>query len=295
MPRGVKYIYLDTNVWNDLCSKEFSPTELVARLADNGLQIAIGTHSVLELAKTFQSQKPNAHERAKQLFACLSMFLAHRVPCVKENRHLLRDEAKDAAGQILKFSPFYELEEYNLLTKEVEKLSRGVFDERANSFILRKKAKVAKFRQQMKDLLPDNRTAIMEYGNLKLEEFTSKVWPRWARPILRIELSRQFPRSPTSQLGLLSKKLLGSPKYRLSDALVRAHVYVNWQCLRRSSVPRDLLDDCFHVVNASYCDIYATKESAQEDYAPSILRHTAFALYRGSPELDDWLCSLLSN
>jgi hypothetical protein len=49
----------------------------------------------------------------------------------------------------------------------------------------------------------------------------------------------------------------------------------------------------FHVLNATYCDVYATKESGQADYAKLLLtRNTRLAVYSGSDLLDAWLAAL---
>jgi len=50
----------------------------------------------------------------------------------------------------------------------------------------------------------------------------------------------------------------------------------------RESVPKDLIDDMYHVLNAVYCDVYATAERRQAEYASLILAlNTTVAIYPG--------------
>jgi hypothetical protein len=46
----------------------------------------------------------------------------------------------------------------------------------------------------------------------------------------------------------------------------------------------------YHVLNATYCDVYATKESGQREYAGLLLTpRTRVAIYDGRDSLDTWL------
>jgi hypothetical protein len=77
--------------------------------------------------------------------------------------------------------------------------------------------------------------------------------------------------------------------------VVRADLYYNWRCAHRDSNRPDLIDDMFHVLNATYCDVYVSKEKNQLEYAgllPS--RATRVEIYDGSP-VDKWLEKLATN
>lgn len=52
-----------------------------------------------------------------------------------------------------------------------------------------------------------------------------------------------------------------------SPAEYDALLFSNWRCANTDSVPRDLVDDMYHVLNASYCSIYATADANQMKYA----------------------------
>src|SRR5712671_372308 len=53
---------------------------------------------------------------------------------------------------------------------------------------------------------------------------------------------------------------------RIAKGIVRTDLYFNWRCANRGSTPGDLADDLYHVLNASYCAIYATAEPRQAVY-----------------------------
>jgi hypothetical protein len=47
------------------------------------------------------------------------------------------------------------------------------------------------------------------------------------------------------------------------------------------------------VLNAAYCDVYATKEPGQQNYAELLLTsRTKVAIYKGQSSLDRWLADL---
>jgi hypothetical protein len=52
----------------------------------------------------------------------------------------------------------------------------------------------------------------------------------------------------------------------------------------------------YHVLNATYCEVYATAESGQTEYARLLLTDkTKIAIYEdGQESLEEWLVALLS-
>jgi hypothetical protein len=57
----------------------------------------------------------------------------------------------------------------------------------------------------------------------------------------------------------------------------------------------DLIDNMFHVLNATYCDVYVSKEKNQLEYVGLLLsRATRVEIYDGSP-VDTWLEKLATN
>lgn len=76
--------------------------------------------------------------------------------------------------------------------------------------------------------------------------------------------------------------------------MVRGDLYANWRCAHRNSNPRDLTEDMQHVLSASYCDIYATSEPGQFEYAGLLLSNgNRLAFYDKQVPLDSWLLGLV--
>ena len=99
---------------------------------------------------------------------------------------------------------------------------------------------------------------------------------------------------PTAKAVEQAKCLLNVPAKRFARGVVRADLYYNWRCAKRDSVPKDLIDDMYHVLNAVYCDVYATAEKGQAEYAHLLLTsNTKVAVYTGAMPVDQWIESLV--
>ena len=111
--------------------------------------------------------------------------------------------------------------------------------------------------------------------------------------LLTGHLIRVYGSSVTDAAISTAQGLIQHPASRTAKALVRADLYSNWRCAHRGSIPRDLMDDMYHVLNAAYCDVYATAEAGQKKYASMLLsRWTQPAIYDGSTPLADWLLTV---
>ena len=112
--------------------------------------------------------------------------------------------------------------------------------------------------------------------------------------LLAEKITAQFSGARFEEALSWAAGLLASPACRLARGLVRADLYYNWRCAHRGSLPGDLYHDMYHVLNATYCDVYATKESRQEEYAGLLLTpRTKVAVYDGSDSLSSWLEALV--
>lgn len=84
--------------------------------------------------------------------------------------------------------------------------------------------------------------------------------------------------------------MLRAPTANASRGLVRSDLYTNWRAANRGSNPADLIDDVLHVLQSIYCDIYATAEPKQAEYAGLILTpNTTVAIFDRSIPVDQWL------
>jgi hypothetical protein len=132
----------------------------------------------------------------------------------------------------------------------------------------------------------------------------SRCFPEWldeqilslaGQRILAGHIMRIYPDAPPGKVFSYAGALLANPRFRFARGVVRADPYYNWRCAHRGSNRPDLIDDMFHVLNATYCDVYVSKEKNQLEYAGLLLsRATRVEIYGGSP-VDTWLEKLATN
>jgi hypothetical protein len=112
--------------------------------------------------------------------------------------------------------------------------------------------------------------------------------------ILASHLLRMYDGFSAETALLTAHSLLHIPASRIAKGIVRTDLYFNWRCANRGSTPGDLADDLYHVLNASYCAVYATAEPRQAVYASLLLSTwTTLAIYSDHMPVDAWLLGLV--
>lgn len=275
------FIYLDTMLWNEFCDEGVNAQMLMAALFAKNLHLVLGTEVIYELAKTFRTNPT----RAQQLFAYLRSFTERGIPCTKDDPLILDCEAELAlSGESNECDPFFRTTNYRNMQKEVDKLSRGVFDSRANQAVESRMQLAASERSAMNAQyrIPSALKArLSDIPVSGLETWLRKEVQRVGRKLLKERLRIRFPGWTERELTIVAKKLLASSRCHLSRAVVRADLYANWRTATGGSMSRDLLPDLDHVVTASYFDVYATMEAAQAKYAPLVLNRRRIVIYDG--------------
>lgn len=281
-----RYCYLDTNLWNVLCDRSVDPEILVRSLANRNATLALGLWNVYEMMKAPPS-------RIVELFSYLGSFLEVNTPCVVEVMQIFGMEVRAVQGRLPKIDILLDPTDYEKLKQSAENLGSGRFDEQDDSFLGGMAAYSTKARsgqighiQERRDV--KNKLCAVSPESLEqwlqVEALTNRGIGILAdRVRLLFEL-------PLGEAGELACSLLASPTYRVARGLVRADLYYNWRCANRGSVPKDLFHDMYHVLNAIYCDSYATKEAGQEEYAKLLLTtNTKVATYNDHTPIDQWL------
>lgn len=290
-------IYLDTNIWNRLADQNINPQRLLAGLGSKSANLALSGQTIYELSKTFIGTGPTARVRAQGLFRYVKHYVEEEIPCAHDNMEQLHGEVNALNTGASEVVAFYGPREYGLLKAEVEKLSQGICDKRAEEFIAgrRQFAQSARSGQQShiqaKQNIRDRLKAVTE-GELRAwldREMLSDI----GAAILADHLLRMYKglRPETAIMNALA--LLQIPPSRIAKGIVRADLYFNWRCANRGSNPKDLVDDLYHVLNSSYCCFYATAEPKQAQYASLILSQwTRVAVYDDHTAIDAWLLGL---
>lgn len=295
MPRQTN-IYLDTVLWNVLYDHGVRPEKIRETLGTKNASLVPGTHVFYELAKNFGN--PEGFERGKQLFSFFSKFIDAKTPCVKDNRELLAAEMHGVKYGPQAIEPFLSEQDRASIKQEVEKLATGVFEERGSTFLSNQKEFASRTRLGQK-LHLQTRSDIAD----KLKAVSPEDFPKWlqeeamgaaAVAITAFHIRGMFKDVPASELVEYASALLSVPAKRFARGVVRADLYYNWRCAHRESVPKDVIDDIYHVLNSVYCDVYATAEQRQMEYAKLLVTsNTRIEIYSGGTPVDQWLLSLV--
>jgi hypothetical protein len=288
-------IYPETNLWNELCAQDADPRVLLDGLKQRGAELIISTQLICELAATFNSTRladPVGHGR--KLFSYLSKFIEAGIPCLKMNNQLLQDEAMVASGAITDFSALLSSGDYERMVGAVGKLSNGIFEPSAQNFLTSRKALAEGTRLEIKEFVNSRPELKRRSSETSFAEFVRLSHPADRLRVLRGHLVAEFPTTSADTLTEVAIRLLQNPFLRVSHTMVRADMYVSWRAGRSGNLARDVQDDCYHLVNASYCDVYATKDRPQTEYAPTVIGPTEVRFYDGDAPASDWLLAVAS-
>jgi hypothetical protein len=284
-------IYLDTNLWNALCDQGVEPGRLLESLSARGSRLVLSHQTVFELAKTFVK----APERGKHLFSYVNEFVLGDAMCTKEITGVLEAEMGALQSPTLGIRPFLPAENYCEFKRDLVGLASGDFGDQANRFVKERielgiaersgpgscLEKRPHIRQSLRSVLPS-----------QLEPWMAReTTTAQGLMLLAQQIIRQFGGVPTHDEAVTwAFWLISSPACRLAQSLVRHDLYYNWRYAHNGSIPKDLYPDMYHVLNATYCDVYATKEPGQQNYAELLLTsRTKVAIYEGQSSLDRWL------
>lgn len=295
---SISLIYLDTNIWNRLFERNINPQELIHGLAQKSVNLVLSGQAIYELSKTFFSSHPGSSVRAQGLFRFLKQFVDSGVPCAHDNMEQLFGEIDALRTGGSSVVAFYGVDHYRKLKEEVDKLASGVLDERAKQFVEGRKQFSSSTRSSQKRHLAgelDVKDRLKAIPRNELEAWLqSEMLSDSGTAILTGHLLRMYDDIPPRSAIRCAHDLLHLPPPRMAKGVVRADLYSNWRCANRGSNPKDLVDDMYHVLNSTYCDVYATAEPGQMEYVSLLLTGgTQTAIYNDQTPIDKWLLSLV--
>lgn len=266
---------------------------LVSRLDRSGASLALGGQTIYELGRTFHTSV----ERGRELFGYVKIYVDAGIVGAYDNEVLLKAEVDTLYGNGESVVAYYSPADYAALVAEVAKLAEGTVDDRAQAFMSNRVASAKALRANRKALFehrPDMRKLLLAVPKNDLAAWLNEqMLGEAGATILAGHLIDAYKSTDWEAAHSTARGLLEHSASRIAKAIVRADLFSAWRCARRGTSPRDLADDLYHVLNASYCDVYATAETGQMEYAPLILTHwTRPEIYDGSTALADWLLSL---
>jgi hypothetical protein len=288
----LRVIYPDTTIWNRLLDEAVDPAALRTQLHERGLDIAYSSHVLYELSKAFEGTRLSSRQKAPELFRRFKSFLEQDFLYVRQNVSILKDEAKAADGEICAVQPFGG-EEYSLFRARVERLSGGALDSQTAFAIAYRKKQVQALRTSVTQ---GTSAKLAQLARIDLEPFIRKLMGQQiSRNILKFHLANLYIIESGSDLTRVAKKILRTRSYRVAHTFVKTDLFLTWRKERNGTLRRDAADDVYHLVNASYCDIYCTSDKDQNDYVPAVLPDVKFAYYDQTKPISDWLCGLSDN
>jgi hypothetical protein len=288
-------IYLETSLWNALCDQSVDAEGLMESLGSKNSNLVFSHHCGTEMAKTFLGYGQKAVSRGRQLFSCLARFVSAGVACAKQNMELLPEELSVLHSRT-GLDPFISAEEYTELKRQINKLADGRLDEESERIVRDRSAFAQRTRRGQVDHFETRDDMKQELKSIRPGDLPKWLDAKTTTPagaaMLTYHIVRIFPDAPPADVFEYAEALLAHRAFRFAKGVIRADLYYNWRCANRDSNPPDLVDDMFHVLNAMYCDVYATKDKKQREYAGLLLTSsTKVAIYNGGP-VDQWLLEL---
>ena len=287
-------IYLDTNLWNISLDQRITPEVLLRRLDEEDSTIVLSLHAVDELSRTFW--KKESQGRAQSLLSHLGEYMDAGLRCIaKEVPESLKAEMWALNG-IAGSSKFLDSDDVFKVRDFVAQLARGEVVEGCLDGLSARRSQAIEERTNLIEHVHNNRSLAVELlrvGDSELPAWLDgQVKSNTGTRLLTEKLGSLFSEVPTVELFEYAQALIANSS-RTATAMLRADCYSNWRCTRPGSNRRDLLDDLYHLLNAVYCDVYATEETKQMDYAHLILLSTRTAIYdRHAQPLDEWLIGI---
>lgn len=293
-----KLIYLDTNLWNVLCDQDVSPARMVEQLAVKNACLTLGNEAVYEMAKTFRESGDAGRNRGMTLFSYIYQYVYENIPLVCANMELVAAEMWVLQRGSLSPETLLNAGDYEITRMEIERLSRGEVSERVKEHIEMRIASAEAIRAGTIAYLKDSPKVKRQLLDILAQNFQQWVEKESRSSDARVHLAghikEYFPEATEQETLEWAQALLGSHSGRISKGIIRRTLYYNWRCAHRESVGKDLYFDTNHVLNATYADVYATKEQRQKEYAGLLLTpRTRIAIYDGSLGVEQWLTTLV--
>ncbi len=290
-------IYLDTNLWNELFKQGVHPESLLKSFEGKVTRLVLSDETVYELAKTFVKNGQSGLQEGIGLFAYLKEFISRSVPITKDNMAMVAAEMQALQWLMNEIFPFINPSDYEIVRTLVDHLSIGEISDRELEHIEKRMAIRAFDRQGVIRFLEGNPDVRRD-----LLAVSPELFPHWlkreagtysATDYLTGQIHSYFPEHPGEEALEYARALQTATANRVSKAMIRRNIYFNWRCAHRGSIPKDLFPDSSHVINANYCNVYATKESGQAEYASLLLTpSTRVHIYDSQKPINEWLLSL---
>jgi hypothetical protein len=225
-----------------------SGSQLQAKLKRRGLVPRFGIHGIYELARTFLQKE--GREKGISLFQVLRDLDPSYQPTV--NMILEQEIIKLRTGAAV--LPILDPLNRAATKQEVEKLARGIFDERAKAFISKREAGI-KINHPLISKANIQKVINGKKKPSTFEQFLTELEPEFPDLIYRM-LNKKVTLLEARELNL---RLKSFPAIRTT---AMGNAYMASICIIHGAIPgKDKNDDYRHLIEASYCDVFITSDS----------------------------------
>jgi len=294
-------VYLDTNLWSRLLQQPTDDSQFVSTLAGRGIRLIVGDSDICELFESYPFDGDGSAHLTTGMFSRLRPYIARSNTVLKANMELLAAEMRATNNGQQTIDPFLNAEDHDIYRALVERVADGIITQQDRDHVSWRRQRVTnnrdgQRRHMQSELAVRGYLTAITRGNLAEWLDIASVGPD-SMVCLAWEIKNYFPADASVlEASEWAVGLLSMPHWRMSRAIVRRNLYMNWRSAQNqdSSIRRDLLVDTDHVLNSVYCDIYATEERRQQEYARLLLTDaTAVRIYDREqfPSVADWLLS----
>jgi hypothetical protein len=291
-------IYLDTCLWNALFEQSVDPGNLMAGLEAKGSGLVLSDENVFELAKTFWESGPTGLQQGTALFSYLKGFTDASIRVTKDNMSMVAAEMTSIQLQIGIIHPYLTPDDYDTAKSTIEDHARGQLSERTREHVEWRIRSNESGRRGIAHYIDSAPVLQRALGSVSEEELPG--WIRWVRSTtdgvnyLAWQIKHYFDDKPFEDIYEYAQLLQRSTANRVAMGLTARNFYFNWRYVHHDSIKKDLFFDSQHIVNANYCDVYATKEPKQARYAHLLLTPaTRVCVYDPTQmPINQWLLSL---
>ncbi|HKN75650.1 MAG TPA: hypothetical protein VJW94_10770 [Candidatus Acidoferrum sp.] len=277
-------------------SNGVSPDHFVRRLAAVNIRLVLGLHAFYELARTLQSSRSGTPTRGTALFRYLGQYLETNMLCAKDQSELLPAEMLMLKKGPERVEFFYPREDHLKIVAECQRLANGEQSELARQFLSEQLEFAARTRKGIVGFL-DARPELKK----RLSNIAPQALETWLRresvsirghSNLARHIAFRFPEVAEDEVTEYAIGLFDLPMKRYARGLVRADLYLHWRYAQFDALPKDLVDDVYHVLNSSYCDMYATADPKQKYARLLLTSNTKTAIWPRHIRVDNWMESL---
>lgn len=261
-------LYVDSSSVSRAADRLLDGQTFASILAEGGYTPVVGMHTLYVLGSGVLLSGDT--ERGIRIFSILRDLHASFVP---PTRRLL-------AYEVISFRmgspvvPFLLPLDRRAMQMEIERLARGIFDERTEYFIRTREARSG----AVEPLLPPDRTMDLRFSSPGVSEGETPS-PQWPQDVL-CGLEQILPRLILRIFGTkITEEEASKLAVRLDDfpalrSAVLANIYrAGFRGPRRSSEEDPRPEELFHLIDSAYCDGILAAHGGLARLAPFIAPH----------------------